>query len=120
MCRPQLLATGLPILDILRDDIITWLEAKYRRSIESKHKKAIKRRQFNMTVDERIVLGVKALAAILEVPRYVITEHLLQVGTYHILTTIKDEDKRRQLEEHLVKGHLLGTALSDHESISDL
>jgi len=120
MCRPQLLATGLPILDILRDDIITWLEAKYRRSIEKRHERAIKRRQFNMTVDDRIVLGVKALAAILEVPRYVMTEHLLQVGTYHVLTAIRDEDKRRKLEEHLVKVHLLGTALSDHESISDL
>lgn len=98
-------------------NIISWLEAKYRRSIESKRAKAIKRRQFNMTVDERIVLGIKALAAILEVPRYVITEHLLQVGTYHILTAIRDEDKRRKLREHLVKVHLLGNELQDDEDI---
>lgn len=98
-------------------NIVSWLEAKYRRSIEKKHAKAIKRRQFNMTIDERIVLGVKALAAILEVPRYVITEHLLQVGTYHILTAIRDEDKRRKLEEHLVEVHLLGSQLTDGEDI---
>ena len=101
-------------------NIISWLEAKYRRSIEKKHEKAIKRRQFNMMVDDRIVLGVKALAAILEVPRYVITEHLLQIGRYQVLTAMSDEGKRRELKEHLVKGHLLSSELSDGENTLEL
>lgn len=73
-----------------------------------------------MTIAEQTILGVKFLAAILEVPRYVITEHLLQVGTYHILAAIGDEDKRRKLKEHLVEVHLLGTELSDDEGILSL
>lgn len=53
----------------------------------------------------------------LEVRRYVITEHLLHVGTYHMLTAIRDEDKRQKLEEHLVKGRLLGSELHDDEDV---
>lgn len=98
-------------------NIISWLEAKYRRSIEKKREKAIKRRQFNMTVAEETILGVRLLAAVLKVPKYVITEHLLQVGTYHILMAIRDEDKRRELEEHLIKAHSLGSELQDDEDI---
>jgi len=98
-------------------NVISWLEARYRRSIDKKHEKAIRRRQFNMMVDERIALGVKALAAILEVPRYVITEHMLQVGSYHILQALEDPEKREELEKHLIQMHLLGSELRDDEGI---
>ena len=98
-------------------NLLHWLKAKYDRSIGKRRTKTVRRRQFNMTVAEEIVLGVKLLAAILKVPRHVITEHLLQVGSYYTLTAIKDEDKRRTLEEHLVKEHLLGDELSDDEDI---
>jgi len=90
---------------------------KYRQLLDRRHAKTIKRRQFNMTIDEGLVLGVKLLAAILEVPRYVITEHLLQVGTYHIYQALQDPTKREELEKHLVDVHLLGNELSDDENI---
>jgi len=57
------------------------------------------------------------MATILEVPRYVIAEHLLQLGSYHLIGVIKDREKREKLVEHLVKVHLLGDELSDDEAV---
>ena len=73
-----------------------------------------------MTIDAELVLGVKFLAEILKVPRYVITEHLLQVGTYHILQALEDPGKRQELEKHLVGVHLLGSELCDDETFLEL
>ena len=73
-----------------------------------------------MTIDAELALGVKLLAAILKVPRYVIVEHLLQVGSYHIVQALEDPEKREELEKHLIEVHLLGSELQDDESISKL
>ena len=70
-----------------------------------------------MTIDAQLVLGVKLLAAVLKVPRYVITEHLLQVGSYHIVQALEDPEKRQELEKHLIEVHLLGNELQDDEDI---
>jgi len=70
-----------------------------------------------MTIDAGLVLGVKFLAIILKVPRYVITEQLLQVGSYHIVQALEDPGKRQELEKHLIEVHLLGSELQDDESI---
>ena len=93
------------------------LKAKYHHRIEKKYAKVIRRRQLNFNCGEGIIIGIKLLAAILEVPRYVIAEHLLQLGSYHVLTVINDKGKRQKLQEHLVKVHLLGDELSDDEDI---
>jgi hypothetical protein len=98
-------------------DIFNRSKAKYHRSIERKCIRAVKTKQFNLTMSEDIVLGVKFLAAVLEVPRYVIAEHLLQVGSYHVMKAIRDSGKRQELVEHLVKVHLLGDELEDNEDI---
>ena len=90
---------------------------KYRQLLDRRHVKTIRRRQFNMTIDAELVLGVKLLAAILKVPRYVITEHLLQVGSYHIVQALQDPEKREELEKHLIGVHLLGSELRDDEDI---
>ena len=100
---------------MVKMSIIDKLKAKYRHRITKKHIKTVRRRQFNLTISEEIIQGVKLLAAALHVPRYIITEHLLQVGAYHILKDIEDEDKRRKLEEHLMKVHLLGDDLGDND-----
>lgn len=97
--------------------ILRRFRTKYRQLLDRRHVKTIRRRQFNMTIDAKLVLGVKLLAAILGVPRYVITEHLLQVGSYHIMQALQDPEKRQQLEKHLVKVHLLGNELQDDEDI---
>ena len=87
------------------------LKAKYHHKVERKYLSMTKRRQFNLTIDEKIIETVKLLAIALEVPRYVIAEHLLQVGAYHVIKVIKDSENRDKLQEHLVKAHLLGKEL---------
>jgi hypothetical protein len=64
-----------------------------------------------------MVLVVEFLAAILEVPRNAATEHLLQVGSYHIAQALEDPKKRKELEKHLIDVHLLHNELSDYEDI---
>jgi hypothetical protein len=54
-----------------------------------------------MTIEAGLVMGVKFLALILKVPRYVITEHLLQVGFYHIYGALQEPEKRQELQKHL-------------------
>ena len=96
------------------------LKAKYRHKIERKDAKVIKRKQFNITCSQDIVFAVKAMAAVFEVPYYVIAEHMLQVGAYYILKAIEDAQKREKLVEHLVKVHLLGDELTDDADILSL
>jgi hypothetical protein len=90
---------------------------KYRQLLDRRHVTVIRRRQFNMTIDAGLVLGVKSLAEILKVPRYVITEHLLQVGFYHIYQALEDPERRQKLAKHLIEVHLLGSELQDDEDI---
>jgi hypothetical protein len=101
-------------------ELLHLLKAIYRHKIERKYPKAIERRQFNITCSQDIIVGVKFIAAILEVPYYVIAEHMLQVGSYHILKAAKDPQQREKLVEHLVKVHLLGDELTDDEDILTL
>ena len=64
---------------------------------------------------EDIIIGIKLIAAILEVPYYVACEHILQVGSYHLLKSLDDPERREKLKEHLVKVHLLGAELKEDE-----
>ena len=73
------------------------LKAKYHHKVEKKYLRLTKRRQFNLNIDERIIETVKLLAIALEVPRYVIAEHLLQVGAYFLSKAIKDTENRQKL-----------------------
>ena len=98
-------------------NLLREFRTKYRQLLDRRHVKAIRRKQFNMAIDAELVLGVKLLAAILKVPRYVIVEHLLQVGSYHIVQALEDPEKREELEKHLVEVHLLGSELRDDEDI---
>ena len=97
--------------------ILRRLLTKYRQLLDRRQVKVIKRRQFNTTIDEGLVDGVKLLAIVLEVPRYVVVEHLLQVGTYHIYRAMQDSEKRQELQKHLVGVHLLGNELLADERI---
>ena len=98
-------------------ELLRRLKTKYLHLGNRGHVKGIRRRQFNMTIDAQLVLAVKFLATILKVPRYVITEHLIQVGSYHIAQALKDPEKREELEKHLIDVHLLGSELSGDEDI---
>ena len=99
-------------------DIISSLKAKYHHIVEKKYIKTIKRKQFNLTMAEEVILVVKLIAATLKVPLYVACEHILQVGSYQLLKDLNDSEKRQRLTEHLVKVHLLGDELKDDEGDS--
>lgn len=58
-------------------ELLDRLKAKYCDKIEKKCVKAIERKQVNFNCSGDIILGVGFMAAVLEVPRYVIGEHLL-------------------------------------------
>ena len=98
-------------------DLISRLKTRYQHKIEKKYIKMIKRKQFNLTMAQDIILGVKLIAAILEVPLYVACEHILQVGSYQVVKAISDPEKRQKLTEHLVKVHLLGDELKEDDAV---
>ena len=94
----------------------TLLKAYYR-TIGRKYNKSVKRKQFNLTIDEEIIREVKYIAAILDVPYYVACEHMLQVGSYHIIQSLNVVESREKLKEHLVKVHLLGNELKEDKAL---
>ncbi|MBT3363120.1 MAG: NUDIX hydrolase [Chloroflexi bacterium] len=96
-------------------NIINRITTTYHRLIGGKYNKSVKRRQFNLTMNEDIIEAVRFIAAMLEVPLYVACEHLLQVGSYHLLEDLNDLEKRERLKEHLIDGHLLGRELNEDE-----
>lgn len=100
--------------------VIHRLKAKYRHRNEKKYVKAIKRQQLNFNCSEDIIEGIRVIAAILEVPRYILFEHLLQLGSYHMVKAINDPKNREKLISHLVEVHLLGDELIDDENILKL
>jgi hypothetical protein len=60
---------------------------------------------------------VRIIAVILGVPKYLACEHILEVGSYHILQAINDPEERERLKEHLVEVHLLGDELKEDEDL---
>ena len=65
--------------------------------------KTTKRKQFNVTMDEVIILKVRLIAAILKVPTYSACEHVLQVGSNHMLQDLKNRQSREGIRRELVK-----------------
>jgi len=92
--------------------IINRLTTTYHRLIGNK---TVKRKQFNLTMNREIIEGVRFIASMLEVPLYVACEHLLQVGSYHLLEDLNDPERRETLKEHLIDVHLLGKGVEEAE-----
>lgn len=101
-------------------NIIDALKARHRYRLKKKNLEAINRKQFNMTINARMVDGIKYLASKFGVPRYAITEHLIQVGTYHVVRASEDLDKDNLLKAHLINSHLLGDGGSEAEELMRL
>ena len=57
--------------------------------------------------DNKLVLGLKALAQHLEIPIYPLAEHILQMGMAEVITGIEDEAFIEDLQRHLLQDHLL-------------
>ena len=78
-----------------------------------RRKERPKRKVFGFPCDQGVALGVRILAAHLEVPIYVVAEHLLQIGASLALPALEDEELRTELQEHLVNEHLLVPSFDD-------
>jgi len=79
--------------------------------------KTIKRKQYNLTMSEEIISNIKLIAAILEVPQYVVCEHVLQMGMYQLSYVLNNPEKRQKLIDHLIQVHLLGDELKEDEEL---
>jgi len=76
-------------------------------------KKRRERKVFGFLCDPELALGVKFIAAGLQVPIYTVTEHLLQLGMAQMHPNLEDEVSKKELQEHLINQHLLASALSE-------
>jgi len=69
--------------------------------------KEISRKQLNITIDDKLILGLKFAARDLEFPVYVVAEHCLQLGLQEIYLERHDEAYKQNLQRHLLRHHLL-------------
>lgn len=100
--------------------LIQRIKAKRQYLIKKKRYQSFQRRQFNVVISEGIVKGIRHLAAKLETPRFALTEHLLQVGVFHLVRSIEDREKILRLQNHLTKTHLLRKGTGDSERLLKL
>lgn len=73
--------------------------------------------QFNMTINPELKRAVQNLAKTFRVPKFAVTEHLLQTGLYYVLRATKDDEIRLALEKHLINRHLLEIRGNDEEAL---
>ena len=85
---------------------------RYKKRLKKRFTRQIGRRQFNFACDQVIVLQLEALARKLEVPKYPLAEHLLQIGLESCLIEARDDTLRELLQWHLVHDHLLVEGLN--------
>jgi len=67
----------------------------------------VRLKQFNTTISPDLISGVKVLAATYGVPRWVIAEHALQIGFFHLIKSGADSKKEELVRNHLLENHLL-------------
>jgi len=75
------------------------------------------KKQLNMTVNTKIIQKVRKLAAEFAVPRYAITEHLLETGYFYVSKILKNRKKREVIREHLIDMHMLDSGYNDPEEL---
>ncbi len=98
-------------------NVLVALKARYESVMKKREEKPRERRQFNMVIDKSLVFLVRFFAYKLGLPRYVVVEHLLQVGLYYLVRTMEDPGQWEVLHQHLIDKHLLGGEVPDSEDI---
>ncbi len=96
-------------------NIIDALKKKHKQQTGQKHKGLGERKQFNMNIYPGTIHKIKRLAAEFAVPRYALTEHLLETGHFYVSRILKNRKKRDILREHLIDEHMLGTGHCSEE-----
>ena len=67
----------------------------------------IQRKQLNVMVSPRNFDEIKHLSAEYFVDKFIITEHMLDVGYYYLAKAAENPEKREEIRSHLVKDHAL-------------
>jgi hypothetical protein len=98
-------------------NILGALKRKYDNLNEQDLEELRRRKQLNITIDDRLVDELKRLAAEFATPQYVISEHALEVGYFYLNGILRNKKKREVVHNHLINTHLLDSGLDDNESI---
>lgn len=97
-------------------NILDALKRKHEIQIRQKQQ-LIGRKQVNTAVSTTIIEKLKRLAAEFAVPRYAITEHLLETGNFYIFKVLENPKKKELLREHLIDRHMLDNGYDDPEEL---
>ena len=81
------------------------------RRLEKKHRRRIERSQFNFACAPSLIVATRVLAEQLEVPVYLLMEHLIQTGAKALAPCLHDPSRKEDLQRHLLRDHLRVTQL---------
>ena len=97
-------------------NIFDVLKQKHIKQLE-KNLDVVDKKQLNTVISTRLIHKIKRMAADFAVPRYAITEHLLQTGHFYVNQILKNRKKKEILRRHLIERHMLNTGYDDPEEI---
>jgi len=80
-----------------------------------KKKNGQARKVYGFLCTDGIRYGVRLLGKQLRVPDYCIAEHLIQLGAAQVTLILEEEKFRKELEDHLIREHLLEAETTDNE-----
>ena len=79
---------------------------------KKKNTRKDKRKVYGFLCDPGISNGVTAAAGELGLPDYAIGEHSLDLGIRQVMTDLRDDETKMDLEEHLIENHFLKAFLN--------
>lgn len=82
----------LKVLKLKKDEVVT------RTTVD-----LLDRKLLNVNVHSQLIKRMKRLAAEFAVPRYVVTEHALEVGNFYLDRVLQSDEKRKMVRSHLDK-----------------
>ena len=71
---------------------------------------------FGFPCDQQLALSIRMQSQDLQCPIYCVGEHALQIGGAAIESALQDSEAKKNLEDHLVKEHLLVLKLNPENS----
>ena len=98
-------------------NILNALRKKHEKQRNQQLHSFGEKKQLNTTVNTKIIQKVRKLAAEFAVPRYAITEHLLETGYFYVSKILKNRKKREIIREHLIDMHMLDGGYEDPEEL---
>ena len=98
-------------------NILSVLKKKHEKQRNQQLHLHGERKQYNTTVNTGLIQNLRKLAAEFAVPRYAITEHLLETGYFYVFRILKNRKKREIIHEHLIDMHILDSGYDDPEEL---